>query len=314
MLLLEDLHPLDRRFFPVQAGQELVVTGENGEPDLVVCNLQELSQAIQALYYGNKESFARHVNADRNLFADWLETAYGEEKVAAWMRFRPDPNTAQTAIQKLMRVDIAMMEANRDRIPFFKGAPAIEVARVIFEKEGLQFPPIPTPFDEQFQLYGSWFFGTRYDLPASPYMGIQRFIEEFEQGHAPDYLIVLHDGHGFNSWGMHFYLVQGPLGIFLQLPWGGVYTNAEIASEQIAHCLDSAQRLINAAREATLRGQLTPATLVTLVISFRLLNRATWPGGENSRFDLSPGSASVIQVVDRMVDAIASLPTDSTAG
>ena len=191
--------------------------------------------------------------------AIWLETAYDEEKVAAWMRFKPVPNTMRTAIQNLTRVDTEMMEANRNRVPFFTGAPAIEVAHRIFEKEGLQFPPIPAPLDEQFQLYDSWFFGTRHDLPASPYMGIQRFVEEFEQGHAPDYLIVLHDGHGANSWGLHFYLVQGPLGIFLQLPWGGVYTDAEIAREQIARCFDSAQRLIDAVHEATARGQLTEA-------------------------------------------------------
>ena len=39
--------------------------------------------------------------------------------------------------------------------------------------------------------------------------------------------MLSHSGHGVNSYAIHYYLVQRPLRMFLQLGWGGVYDDAK---------------------------------------------------------------------------------------
>ena len=67
MLHLETFIRSTNAFSPFHWAKNWWCQAENGEPDLVVHNLEELSQAIHTLCYSNKESFARHVNADRNM-------------------------------------------------------------------------------------------------------------------------------------------------------------------------------------------------------------------------------------------------------
>lgn len=306
MRLLEDLHPLDKRYFSVPTGRELVIAGQNGEPDKVVHNLEELSETISELYFQDNAGFVRYANADHNIFADWVETVYGEDRLAALMRHRPSFSNLCDAIQRFVSVNKETILANQEREPIFKGALALTTVRQIFEQSDLPFPPIPAALEDEFQIYGRWFFGTRFPLPASPYMGVREFIAEFERGDAPDYLLIVHDGHGSNSYGLHFYLVQGPLGIFLQLPWGGVYTDPDHARAYIAKCFDGAERLISAASGAVARGQLTSATPLTLVVSFRLGDRATWLGNNASDSEASSGKKSLFQALDEMIAAVSS--------
>src|SRR5437870_3386527 len=95
-------------------------------------------------------------------------------------------------------------------------------AKKLFTGAGLPLPPIPMELAKQLHPPKEWVFGTRFDTP-SPY-AMDWYVREYlENGVSEDYLIFGHDGHGLNSYAMHYYLVRGPLAIFDQLAWGGIY-------------------------------------------------------------------------------------------
>jgi len=64
-------HPLDR---PVPEGQEFIL--KNGRP---LKSIHELQEALEVI---DDETFAHHVNGQRNDFADWLRHTFHEERLA----------------------------------------------------------------------------------------------------------------------------------------------------------------------------------------------------------------------------------------
>ena len=68
--------------------------------------------------------------------------------------------------------------------------------------------------------------------------------------HVDDYLVVGHDGHGVNSWAMHYYIVRGPLALFLQTGWGGAYMDTEAEAADMAFRFSQARLLVEAAESA----------------------------------------------------------------
>lgn len=101
-----------------------------------------------------------------------------------------------------------------------------------FSQADLAPPPIPEAFAPRLQAYGEWVFAT-IDPPARPY-DVFPYLEQHAVGGEEDYLLIAHDGHGMNSWALHYFMVSGPLACFLQLPWGGVLTDEAAAAERIA--------------------------------------------------------------------------------
>jgi len=99
---------------------------------------------------------------------------------------------------------------------------SLQQARARFSEEGAPFPPVPGVFEAGFRHIAPWTYGTRETPPASLYH-IHNFTEEAASSSVGDYLLMGHDGHGMNSYAMHYYLVYGPLALFLQVGWGGVY-------------------------------------------------------------------------------------------
>src|ERR1700719_2996338 len=94
----------------------------------------------------------------------------------------------------------------------------IEQARALFAAEGLPFPPLPERFASALREESPHLFATRAS-EAPPY-NLEVFSLEIQQDPAvPDYAVVGFDGHGTNSWAVHYYLVEGALALFIQLPW-----------------------------------------------------------------------------------------------
>src|SRR5690349_18098198 len=100
----------------------------------------------------------------------------------------------------------------------------LEKARQLFHDAGLAFPTIPERFAAGLRERRRWRYATR-EVTVWPYF-IQRYVAEFDEGGAPDYLLLSHEGHGVNSYAMHYFVVDGALGMFLQMSWGGVYMDA----------------------------------------------------------------------------------------
>ena len=126
---------------------------------------------------------------------------------------------------------------------------AAPTAQALFEGERLPFPPVPAALAALLQPQGPGWFATR-PVATTPY-DFDHFLGEVEaQPALPDYAVVGFDGHGANSWAVHFYLVDRGLALFVQLPWGGAYVDAEPARAEIAELFDWAAAMQSRLRSA----------------------------------------------------------------
>lgn len=114
-------------------------------------------------------------------------------------------------------------------------------ARAQFSGAGLPVPAIPAPLAGKLAEREVWVFSTR-TLDVSPYE-LDHYVAEVEAGGVQDYAVLAHAGHGCNSYAIHYYLVNGPLRLFLQLAWGGAYGNREEDASRIGACFDLADRI-----------------------------------------------------------------------
>lgn len=116
-------------------------------------------------------------------------------------------------------------------------ASANDSAEALFDGERLPFPPVPASLAASLQPQGPGWFATR-PVASTPY-DVDHFMAEVEaQPGTPDYAVVGFDGHGTNSWAVHYYLVGKAVALFVQLPWGGAYLDAEPARAEIADLFD----------------------------------------------------------------------------
>jgi len=119
---------------------------------------------------------------------------------------------------------------------------AASTARALFEAEQLPFPPVPATLAASLQAQAPGWFATR-PVASTPY-DFDHFLAEVEsQPDVADYAVVGFDGHGTNSWAVHCYLVGKALALFVQLPWGGAYLEAEPARAEIADLFEWAGAL-----------------------------------------------------------------------
>ena len=158
----------------------------------------------------------------------------------------------------------------------------VEKARHLFQEAGLAFPTIPDELAVKLKEHGKWLFSTR-KLKMSPYnlqyyvdesdgvnrvRGIDEFTmlsredEESPSAAASDYAVLCHSGHGVNSYAIQYYLVRGPLRMFLHLGWGGVYMDADAAASKIRECFALADKI---APEAMRAGKLAAGERLTIV-------------------------------------------------
>jgi hypothetical protein len=120
-------------------------------------------------------------------------------------------------------------------------------ARVLFAGAGVPFPYVPPEMQSAFRQRSRWCYATR-EVQDSPY-DIHRYVTD-ARSDAPDYVLLAHAGRGVNSYAIHYFLVRGLLGLFVQAPWGGVYMDAEAAAARMREYFDLAEALAKAGTEA----------------------------------------------------------------
>ena len=129
--------------------------------------------------------------------------------------------------------------------------PEIEKARQRFAEAKLPFPPIPEEMKPSFTVISDFFFGTRPD--ATDLYGLLDYVEEVATKPVDDYLLIGHDGRGTSSYAIHYYLVRGPVALFVQRAWGGLHDEPKLAARILEHDLMEVAELlpaIDAARES----------------------------------------------------------------
>jgi hypothetical protein len=153
------------------------------------------------------------------------------------------------------------------------GVAAATPAQALFAAEGLPFPPVPGHLAPALGEQEHGWYATR-PMGSTPY-DLGHFLAEVEtQPDVPDYAVVGFDGHGINSWAVHYYLVGKSVALFIQLPWGGAYTDPEPARADIADMVDWAARLQSRLQQAEALHRI-PDGMRLVVVASRF-GRAGW--------------------------------------
>jgi len=134
----------------------------------------------------------------------------------------------------------------------YQDSSALKEAQRLFEQETLTFPFIPTEIRSAFSKIDDWVYGTRSDAPWL--YEIREYVLEVATKPVMDYLLLGYAGHGIQSWAMHYYLVRGPLALFLQIAGGGAYTDKIEATREMSMRFTQAEELIKAVEVAQGKG------------------------------------------------------------
>jgi hypothetical protein len=138
----------------------------------------------------------------------------------------------------------------------------IEKARRLFREAALRFPTIPKLLAASMKEQCNWCFSTR-ELKVSPY-NLQHYVQESDTA-IEDYAVLCHTAHAVNSCAIQYYLVYGPLRMFLHLGWGGTYIDARAATSNIRICFSLADKIVPVATMAA--EKLTTCERLTIVAS-----------------------------------------------
>ena len=176
----------------------------------------------------------------------------------------------------------------------------LQAARQAFESQGLPWPPLPGPLAARLRPQGEHVFATR-TLPASPYE-IERYVQEAVSAQAlDDYAVTGFAGHGVNSWAAHCFIVQEPLALFIQVPWGGIYTDAPASLAQLQLLFAWAGRLITLAQACARSSHLWPGERLVVVASQMVTPGWGWvaaqdPGQKEKPVAWNPGTGMLAGV------------------
>ena len=140
----------------------------------------------------------------------------------------------------------------------------LDQAKALFASEGLPFPPLPEALAQRLQPQGQYLFATQA-LSASPYTLEHYSMALRDTPIREDFALIGFDGYGMNSWALHYFLVQPGIALFVQLPWGGAYLDADAARSTITDTWQWSQNM-QASLARALREGLLPAHWRMLIV------------------------------------------------
>jgi hypothetical protein len=146
-----------------------------------------------------------------------------------------------------------------------------------FEDAGLGMPPVPAALRPALRRLGKMAYATRDINPMEMYYAAS-LPNQVGSDAVEDCMAVCHAGHGVNSYAITYHLVYGPVGIFVQYGWGGVYMNAAertaVVRAQLRLCAELVE-LVEAPGDARPRGR--PGRRLLIVESdFRGTSLCAW--------------------------------------
>lgn len=191
-------------------------------------------------------------------------------------------------------------------MPISPTTTALEDAQALIVGEGLPFPWLPPDLACGLRRLGDLVYGTRTDMELGPYH-LAIFTGELLRGRAADYVLFGFDGHGMSSWAFHYYLVRGPLALFVQLPWGGAFIEVEPARAAIAAALARVEPLCQRLADARQQGRLAPAAQLLVIDSRFEAPECAWRDESNpeGRSFRRPGAPILVQALDAVTARLA---------
>ena len=141
-------------------------------------------------------------------------------------------------------------EAKRQRDLAAHPVDAVADIEATFGHHRLPLWPIPDRFRPGLRRPDDWLWTTRAIDPMEMYL-FRRYPAEATDPSIADYLAISHAGHGVNSYALSYHLVMGPLGLFAQVLWGGVYADDEMARANLERQATLMRELIPLAEDAS---------------------------------------------------------------
>jgi hypothetical protein len=120
----------------------------------------------------------------------------------------------------------------------------LEEVKILFQKAGLGFPTIPDELAARLKKRDELLFSTR-EIQLPPYI-IRYYVREIDSIHVEDYASLCYCDNGLNSSALQYYLVYGPLQMFLHMGFGGFYMNNKAAAAHIKKCFMLADEITRA--------------------------------------------------------------------
>jgi len=90
---------------------------------------------------------------------------------------------------------------------------------------GIHLPFIPKALRLNIIAQKEWCWSTDTVNSFQMYQMDKQYLYELITTDAPDYMALSHAGHGINSYGLQYALRYGPLVVFFQRTFGGVYND-----------------------------------------------------------------------------------------
>src|SRR5687768_13517311 len=130
-----------------------------------------------------------------------------------------------------------------------KAQRGLEECRRTFAQAGLTPPPIPSRFEKDLRVIGPWCFSTRPIVAMEMYF-FDGYVKEALTKRPAAYVAVSHAGHGANSYAINYHLIDGPLALFAQVGWGGIYSDPAESSARVNNLFDRIADVISAIEAA----------------------------------------------------------------
>jgi hypothetical protein len=157
----------------------------------------------------------------------------------------------------------------------------------LLAEAGLTMPPMPDGADARLKERGDWCFSTRA-FKESP-LNVQHYVRKVIAGASPDYVLVARVEHGADFCAMHYFLVQGPLQVFLQVGQGSPAEGGR-STTSVNECFALAHELVAAIPQALGAGRLPRAGRLTVVGSDRI--ESFWEVAAAGEPPAQPGRAT----------------------
>jgi hypothetical protein len=144
-----------------------------------------------------------------------------------------------------------------------------------FRAAKLVVPPIPRRFRDELRILSPWAWATRDVDPFEMYMfrHDRELLGEGLAGEARDYLAISHRGHGINSYGLSYFVDDGPVSVFAQVGWGGGYMDETGSAAAFAECCEGVTALLETGAEV---GSNLSARVLVVFSDFRAMRSAGW--------------------------------------
>jgi hypothetical protein len=128
---------------------------------------------------------------------------------------------------------------------------------------GVRMPPMPADAESRLKEREEGCFSTR-TFKVSP-AELLHYVRKAIGGVSPDYALIAIARLADGGDGLHYYLVQGPLQLFLQLRWGTGPAERERAAAAVAECFALAHELVAVVPQSLRRGLLDRTGRITIV-------------------------------------------------